>query len=112
MDVLRKLLKTLTPPARERPGDWVQHPDYFVAKDALARDDAAAARDAFLRVLADRPDQLDAKAGLAQATYLLGDPQALAQTDEVLTRALGGTTELLRVTLEELGAAGEPRALR
>ena len=112
MPVLRKLLKTLTPPARERPGDWVQHPDYFVAKEALARDDAAAARAAFLRVLADRPEQLDAKAGLARATYLLGDPQALAQTDDVLTRALTGTTELLRVTLEELGAAGEARALR
>jgi len=87
MPVLRNLLKTLTPPARERPGEWVQHPDYFVGKEALARDDAAAARDAFL-------------------------PQALAQTDEVLTRALAGTTELLRVTLEELGAAGEARALR
>jgi hypothetical protein len=112
MPVLRKFLKSLTPPARERPGDWVQHPDYFVAKEALVRDDAAAARDAFLRVLAERPEQLDAKAGLARATYLLGDPQALAQVDEVLTRALGGTTELLRVTLEELGPAGEARALR
>src|SRR5215470_2890574 len=112
MPVLRNFLKSLTPPARERPGEWTQHPDYFVAKEALAKDDAAAARDAFLRVLAERPDQLDAKAGLARATYLLGDPDALAQTDDVLTRALGGTTELLRVTLEELGAAGEPRALR
>jgi hypothetical protein len=112
MSVLRNFLKTLTPPARDRPGDWVQHPEYFVAKEALARNDAAAARDAFLRVLAERPEQLDAKAGLAQATYLLGDPQALAQTDEVLSRALAGTTELLRVTLEELGAAGEARALR
>ena len=72
MSVLRNFLKTLTPPARERPGDWVQHPEYFVAKEALGRNDAAAARDAFLRVLADRPEQLDAKAGLAQATYLLG----------------------------------------
>ena len=80
MPVLRNLLKTLTPPARERPGEWVQHPDYFVGKEALARDDAAAARDAFLRVLAERPDQLDARAGLARATYLLGDPQALASS--------------------------------
>jgi len=112
MPVLRNFLKTLTPPARERPGEWVQHPDYFVGMEALARDDAAAARDAFLRVLAERPDQLDARAALARATYLLGDPQALARTDEVLTRALAGTTELLRVTLEELGAAGEARALR
>jgi hypothetical protein len=112
MPVLRNLLKTLTPPARERPGDWVQHPDYFVGKEALARDDAAAARDAFLRVLAERPDQLDAKAGLARASYLLGDTGALAQTDEALTLALAGTTELLRVTLEELGPAGEARALR
>jgi hypothetical protein len=112
MSVLRNFLKTLTPPARERPGDWVQHPEYFVGREALARNDAAAARDAFLRVLAERPEQLDAKAGLAQATYLLGDPLALAQTDEVLSRALSGTTELLRVTLEELGAAGEARALR
>ncbi|HZW88076.1 MAG TPA: hypothetical protein VFF12_03275 [Myxococcaceae bacterium] len=112
MPVLRNFLKTLTPPARERPGDWVQHPEYFVGKEALARDDAAAARDAFLRVLAERPDQLDAKAGLARASYLLGDTQSLAQVDDVLTRALSGTTELLRVTLEELGPAGEPRALR
>ena len=112
MSVLRNFLKTLTPPARERAGDWVQHPEYFVAKEALARNDAAAARDAFLRVLAERPEQLDAKAGLARATYLLGDPAAFAQTDEVLTRALSGTTELLRVTLEELGPAGEARALR
>jgi hypothetical protein len=112
MPVLRNLLKTLTPPARERPGDWVQHPDYFVAKEALAKDDPAEARDAFLRVLAERPDQLDAKAGLARATYLLGDPKALAQADEVLGLALAGTTELLRVTLGELGPAGEARALR
>jgi hypothetical protein len=112
MPVLRNLLKTLTPPARERAGDWVQHPEYFVAKEALGRDDAAAARDAFLRVLAERPEQLDAKAGLARATYFLGDTGALALTDEVLTLALGGTTELLRVTLEELGPAGEARALR
>ena len=112
MPVLRNFLKTLTPPARERPGEWVQHPEYFAGKEALARDDAAAARDAFLRVLAERPDQLDAKAGLARATYLLGDTQALAQVDDVLARALAGTTELLRVTLEELGPAGEARALR
>ncbi|HET9037474.1 MAG TPA: hypothetical protein VFN45_14780, partial [Myxococcaceae bacterium] len=103
MPVLRSLLKTITPPARERAGDWVQHPDYFLGKEALAKDDAAAAREAFLRVLVERPEQLDAKAGLALATYLLGDPGALAQVDEVLTRALGGTTELLRVTLVELG---------
>ena len=112
MPVLRNFLKTLTPPARERPGDWVQHPDYFVGKEALGKDDPVAARDAFLRVLAERPEQLDAKAGLARATYLLGDPGALAQADEVLTRALAGTTELLRVTLEELGPAGEARGLR
>ncbi|RPH69175.1 MAG: hypothetical protein EHM78_16255 [Myxococcaceae bacterium] len=110
--MLRNFLKAITPPARERPGDWVQHPDYFVGKEALAKDDAAGAREAFLRVLAERPEQLDAKAGLALATYLLGDPGALAQVDEVLTRALGGTTELLRVTLEELGPAAEARALR
>ncbi|HZJ54730.1 MAG TPA: hypothetical protein VFD38_11370 [Myxococcaceae bacterium] len=112
MPVLRNLLRTITPPARERAGDWVQHPDYFVAKEALTRDDASGAREAFLRVLAERPDQLDARAGLARATFLLGDPDALAQVDEVLTRALGGTTELLRVTLEELGPAAEARALR
>jgi hypothetical protein len=112
MPVLRNLLKTLTPPARERPGDWVQHPEYFVGKEALGKDDLAAARHAFLRVLAERPEQLDAKAGLARATYLLGDTGALAQADEVLTRALAGTTELLRVTLEELGPAGEARAIR
>lgn len=110
--MLRNFLKAITPPARERPGDWVQHPDYFVGKEALAKDDVAGAREAFLRVLAERPEQLDAKAGLALATYLLGDPGALAQVDEVLTRALGGTTELLRVTLEELGPAAEARALR
>jgi hypothetical protein len=112
MPVLRNFLKTITPPARERAGDWVQHPDYFVGKEALAKDDAPGAREAFLRVLAERPEQLDAKAGLALATYLLGDPEALAQVDDVLTRALGGTTELLRVTLAELGPAAEARALR
>jgi len=112
MSVLRNILKTITPPAKERPGDWVQHPDYFVAKEALGKEDAAAAREAFLRVLAERPDQLDARAGLARATFLLGDPDALAQVDEVLSRALGGTTELLRVTLVELGPAAEARALR
>jgi hypothetical protein len=112
MPVLRNFLKTITPPARERAGDWVQHPDYFVGKEALAKDDTTGARQAFLRVLAERPEQLDAKAGLALATYLLGDPEALAQVDDVLTRALGGTTELLRVMLAELGPAAEARALR
>ena len=112
MPVLRTLLKTITPPTRERPGDWTQHPDYFLGKEALGKDDAAGAREAFLRVLAERPEQLDARAGLACATYLLGDPGALSQVDEVLSRALAGTTELLRVTLEELGPAAEARALR
>ena len=112
MPVLRNLLRTITPPARERSGDWTQHPDYFLGKEALGKDDPAAAREAFLRVLAERPEQLDAKAGLARATFLLGDPGALTQVDEVLTRALAGTTELLRVTLEELGPAGEAPALR
>jgi len=112
MPVLRNLLKTITPPARERLGGWSQHPDYFVGKEALSRDDAAAARDAFSRVLAERPEQLDAKAGLARASFLLGDPGALSVVDEVLARALAGTTELLRVTLEELGPAGEPAAVR
>jgi len=112
MPVLRNFLKSVTPPTRERPGDWVQHPDYFVGAEALAKNDATAAREAFSRVLAERPDQLDARAGLARATFLLGDPGALLQVDEVLGRALAGTTELLRVTLEELGPAAEARALR
>ncbi len=112
MPVLRNFLKTITPPARERPGDWTQHPDYFVGKEALSKDDPRAARDAFSRVVAERPEQLDAKSGLARATFLLGDPGALALVDEVLARALAGTTELLRVTLEELGPAAEPPALR
>jgi hypothetical protein len=112
MPVLRNFLKSVTPPTRERPGDWVQHPDYFVGTEALAKADAAAAREAFSRVLAERPDQLDARAGLARASFLLGDPGALLQVDEVLGRALAGTTELLRVTLEELGPAAEARALR
>ena len=112
MPVLRNFLKTITPPARERPGDWTQHPDYFVGREALSKDDAAAAREAFSRVVAQRPDQLDAKAGLARANFALGDPGALALVDEVLAQALAGTTELLRVTLEELGPAGEAPALR
>jgi hypothetical protein len=112
MPVLRNLLKSVTPPTRERPGDWVQHPDYFVGTEALAKNDVPAAREAFTRVLAERPDQLDAKAGLSRATFLLGDPGALLLVDEVLGRALAGTTELLRVTLDELGPAAEARALR
>ena len=111
--MLRNFLKTVvTPPVKERSGEWIQHPDYFAGKEALARDDAAAAREAFARVLADRPQQLDARAGLARATFALGDPGALTLVDEVLGAALGGTTELLRVTLEELGPAAEATALR
>jgi len=112
MPVLRNLLKTMTPPARERPGDWTQHPDYFVGKEALSGGDAAAARDAFARVLSERPEQLDAKAGLARASLLLADPEAPGMVEEVLAQALTGTTELLRVTLEELGPAAEAQALR
>src|SRR5262249_11063506 len=100
MPVLRNFLKSVTPPTRERPGDWVQHPDYFAGTEALAKNEPAVAREAFLRVLAERPDQLDARAGLARAKFLLGDPGALLDVDEVLGRALAGTTELLRVTLE------------
>lgn len=111
--VLRNILKTLvTPPAKERPGDWTQHPDYFVGKEALANDDAASAREAFSRVLAERPQQLDARAGLARAGFALGDPSALTLVDQVLDAALAGTTELLRVTLEELGPAAAALALR
>ncbi len=112
MPVLRNLLRTITPPARERPGDWTQHPAYFAGREALSKDDFAAARDAFARVLAERPDQLDAKAGLARARLALGDPETGALSEEVLARALAGTTELLRVTLEELGPAGEAPAIR
>ncbi len=111
--MLRNILKTLvTPPAKERPGDWAQHPDYFVAKDALASGDAATAREVFARVVAERPRQLDARAGLARAGFVLGDPGALPLVDEVLGEALGGTTELLRVTLEELGPSADALALR
>jgi len=111
--VLRNILKTLvTPPAKERPGDWTQHPDYFVGKEALAKDDAASAREAFSRVLAERPQQLDARAGLARAEFALGDPGALTLVDQVLDDALAGTTELLRVTLEELGPSAAALALR
>ncbi len=111
--MLRNILKTfVTPPVKERPGDWTQHPDYFVAKEALANDDAATAREVFARVLGERPQQLDAKAGLARASFLLGDPGALTLVDEVLGAALAGTTELLRVTLEELGPAAAAPALR
>ena len=112
MPVLRNLLKTMTPPARERPGDWTQHPDYFLGREALSKDDPAAAREAFSRMLAERPDQLDAKAGLARAIFLLDDPEAAALVEEVLAQALAGTTELLRVTLEDLGPAAAPPALR
>jgi len=112
--VLRNLLRSMTPnpPARERPGEWTQHPEYFAGKEALARNDAAAAREAFARVVAERPDQLDARAGLARAGQMLGDPGTGALTEDVLQQALGGTTELLRVTLEELGPAAEPGLLR
>jgi hypothetical protein len=103
---------TPNPPARERPGDWTQHPQYFAGKEALAKNDAAAARDAFAKVVAERPDQLDARAGLARAGFILGDSGAGGLIEEVLHQALGGTTELVRVTLEELGPAGEAGALR
>ena len=108
------MLKAITPnPApRERPGDWTQHPDYFAAKEALGKDDAAGARAAFARVLTERPEQLDAQAGLARASFLLGESGAVILTEEVLHQALNGTTELLRVTLEELGPSAEHRALR
>ena len=85
-------------------------PEYFVGKEALGKDDPVAARDAFPRVLAERPEQLDAKAGLARADVPARRPRRAGTGGQVLTRALGGTTELLRVTLEELGPAGEARA--
>jgi hypothetical protein len=103
---------TPTPSARERPGEWTQHPEYFAGNEALARNDPAAARAAFARVLAERPDQLDAKAGLARASFLLDESGAGNLTEEVLHQALNGTMELVRVTLEELGPAAEHRALR
>ena len=108
------MLKAMTPnpAARERPGEWTQHPGYFAAKEALAKNDAAGARAAFARVLSERPDQLDAKAGLARASFLLDESGAATLTEEVLHQALNGTTELLRVTLEELGPAAEAPALR
>src|SRR5215470_5791385 len=108
------MLKAITPnpPARDRPGEWTQHPEYFAATEALGRNDAAGARAAFARVLTERPDQLDAKAGLARASFLLGEPTASTLTEEVLHQALNGSTELLRVTLEELGPAVEARVLR
>lgn len=116
MPVLRNFLKTIVPPSaeRERPreGEWVQHPGYFAGKEALSRGDAAAAREAFSRVVAERPGQLDARAGLARANFVLQDPGTPAAVEEVLQAAIGGGVELLQVTLEELGPAAEAPQLR
>ena len=54
-------------PGVERQVGWSQHPAYFEGQDALASGDAGRARAAFQRVLAERPQQLDARVGLARA---------------------------------------------
>jgi membrane associated rhomboid family serine protease len=99
-------------PAVERQVGWAQHPEFFVGEEALARGDATRARQAFARVAAERPDQLDARAGLARASFELGEPGARAEVENVLGRALAGGRDLLTTTLEQLGPAAEPSRLR
>ena len=99
-------------PAVDRKVGWSQHPEFFAGMEALGRGDAVAARRAFQRVVAERPDQLDARAGLARAGTELGDPGAQADLEGVLAKALGAGPEVLRDTLEQLGPAADPARLR
>ena len=99
-------------PAVEKHVGWSQHPDYFAGVEALERGDPAAARQAFYRVARERPDQLDARAGLARACMELGEPGAQAEVEAVLARALAGGTELLIETLDQLGPAADAGRLR
>ena len=99
-------------PAVDRKVGWSQHPEFFAGMEALGRGDAVAARRAFQRVVTERPDQLDARAGLARAGTELGDPGARAELEGVLAKALGAGPEVLRDTLEQLGPAADPAQLR
>ena len=99
-------------PAVDRKVGWSQHPEFFAGMEALGRGDAVAARRAFQRVVSERPDQLDARAGLVRAGMELGDPGARAELEGVLAKALGAGPEVLRDTLEQLGPAAEPAGLR
>lgn len=99
-------------PVVERQVGWSQHPHFFDGLDALARGDAAEARRCFQRVVAERPDQLDAKAGLARAGFELHHPAARAEVQTVLASALAGGADLLRDTLEQLGPAAQAGQLR
>ena len=99
-------------PAVDRKVGWSQHPEFFVGVEALERGDAAAARRAFQTVVSERPDQLDARAGLARAGMELGEPGARAELEHVLTRALAASPDVLREVVEQLAPVTEPDRLR
>ena len=99
-------------PAVDRKVGWSQHPEFFVGMEALSRGDAASARRAFRTVVSERPDQLDARVGLARANVELGDPGARAELEGVVARVLAAGPDVLRDTLEQLGPVAEPGRLR
>ena len=104
--------KRFVAPAVDRKVGWSQHPEFFVGIEALERGDPAAARRAFQAVLSERPDQLDARIGLARASMELGDPGARAELEAVVAGVLAAGPEALRNALEQLGPVAEPDRLR
>jgi membrane associated rhomboid family serine protease len=104
--------KRFVAPAVDRKVGWSQHPEFFVGIEALARGDPESARRAFQAVLSERPDQLDARVGLARARVELGAPGARADLEGVVARVLAAGPDVLRDTLEQLGPVAEPDRLR
>jgi hypothetical protein len=104
--------KRFVAPAVDGKVGWSQHPEFFVGIEALERGDPESARRAFQAVLSERPDQLDARVGVARASMELGHPGARAELEGVLARVLAAGPDVLRDTLEQLGPVAEPDRLR
>jgi hypothetical protein len=106
--------KHIAPALEKTQEAWVQHPGVERAERLLAEGDRRGAHVALEEVLKTQPHNRDAAVALARMELEAGHPQAGSR---LLERALSADitrndNDLMRATVEELGAAFAPAALK
>lgn len=101
-------------PQLEKKVAWLRHPGLTEAEDALQRNDPAAAKAAFGRVLAEQPDNWEAQVSLAKVELQAGEVEPgmlrVARTfEQLLTKNL---KDAVWHVAEELGPLLDAKRLR
>jgi membrane associated rhomboid family serine protease len=106
--------KHLAPSVEKTHEAWTQHPGVERGQGLLAEGDQAGARRAFAGALEAQPLNRDAALGLARLELEAGHLEAGSRTlERALTADMArNDPEAIRVTVEELGAAFAPAALK